>query len=504
MNPSLPPRFFELHEYPFQELCCDLFEKQDNIATCEIYGTRGQRQLGIDLLAHCKNGSGIEVGQCKCYENIGAAEIEEASDDFFRHLAHWKARGVKRFILFVACDLDKTQHQEKILEQKPRFALEGILYEAWSARVLRQKLSPHRDVVSRHIHFQDIVDSICGEPVRETSPLQSRSSGTALAIDVLGNTIGNLATQLSKEKSREVDEIRELYRNGQQKEATLKLRTLKNEATYQMLDASLRARVDRMLAIYILNGSGDLAEAQALADQAHELDSNADERVLRILLVYHKSGPEAALSALPPPSTIELLNLQLVVLLQLGRITEIRSIVETQAGSLHLDAESRRIYTWALLLQGDIAGAQVEIQKAFTEKPNWQSVHSLFAIVDYLSALSVSAFPRRPIILPTPIPWILVKRDQESQTRLRRAREQFERLATIADNEERRIFKQWEFACLANDPEKQMEAEDLCQIILTEDPCNAVALSWAIARNYKIDLQNSKEALEASLQEFRS
>ena len=60
MNPSLSPPFYELDEYTFQDLCCDLFARQPGIATCNVYGKRGQRQRGIDLLAH-RSGDGKEV-----------------------------------------------------------------------------------------------------------------------------------------------------------------------------------------------------------------------------------------------------------------------------------------------------------------------------------------------------------------------------------------------------------------------------------------------------------
>jgi hypothetical protein len=62
MNSSLSPPFHELDEYTFQDLCCDVFARQPGIATCDPYGTRGQKQRGIDLLARRTGGDGIEVG----------------------------------------------------------------------------------------------------------------------------------------------------------------------------------------------------------------------------------------------------------------------------------------------------------------------------------------------------------------------------------------------------------------------------------------------------------
>jgi hypothetical protein len=75
MNSSFSPNFYELEEYPFQRFCCDLFRAQENIASCDEYGLRGQAQKGIDLLAQRRDESGQEVGQCKCYREFPHGKI---------------------------------------------------------------------------------------------------------------------------------------------------------------------------------------------------------------------------------------------------------------------------------------------------------------------------------------------------------------------------------------------------------------------------------------------
>jgi hypothetical protein len=45
LRPGAPPALHTIGEYPFQELCRDLFNMEAEIATCEIYGTRGQAQM---------------------------------------------------------------------------------------------------------------------------------------------------------------------------------------------------------------------------------------------------------------------------------------------------------------------------------------------------------------------------------------------------------------------------------------------------------------------------
>src|SRR3712207_3865025 len=133
-----PPPFQDLDEYTFQDLCRDILDHEPEVATCDIYGKRGQRQLGIDLFAPRKGGSGLDVGQCKCYRTFGPKQIEAASDEFLDHWDRWwSKRNVKRFVLFVSCDLESRGCADKILEERDRFAQYGVEYEAWSSAKIR-------------------------------------------------------------------------------------------------------------------------------------------------------------------------------------------------------------------------------------------------------------------------------------------------------------------------------------------------------------------------------
>jgi hypothetical protein len=121
IRPGESPPFHKLGEYTFQDLCRDLFEEEEEIATCNVYGERGQSQDGIDLLCLRRGGDGIEVGQCKSYKDFPPREIREASNKFFEHWDRWSKENVKRFILFVACDLSKRKRVDEIIVQRKRF-----------------------------------------------------------------------------------------------------------------------------------------------------------------------------------------------------------------------------------------------------------------------------------------------------------------------------------------------------------------------------------------------
>ena len=48
---GLPIELHTLADKDFERLCSELFEKEPNIAGCDLYGIEGQKQFGIDLLA---------------------------------------------------------------------------------------------------------------------------------------------------------------------------------------------------------------------------------------------------------------------------------------------------------------------------------------------------------------------------------------------------------------------------------------------------------------------
>jgi tetratricopeptide (TPR) repeat protein len=450
MNPSLTPPFHELGEYPFQDLCCDLFAVQEGIATCNVYGKRGQGQGGIDLLAKLKNGFGVEVGQCKCYATLSPREIRNASAEFFEHLAHWRERNVKRFILFVASELRTTQQQEEVLCQTQRFMQAGITYEAWDANTLRQKLAPHAEIVTRHIQSEEWHRNICGETISAFSQMSSQGRGSTLIIDTLGIQIERLSSGLSKEKAKELEETRELYRLGQHSQAFSRLEAFSREENWLSLEKPLRAKALRLLAIYGLNDRGDIENAESLATQARTLDPEADDSILRTLIVYHRDGPSAALNSISAILNIDTFNFRLALLLQLNMVDEVLSTIAKKPDHLVEDAETNRLHAWALLVKGDIEAAQRRIHMALTDHPAWQGVRFLSAIVGYFSSLSPAVAPHRPITWPEPIDWSFVKRDEDSLIRLRRAEEQFHALASSADPNDKQqpLFTIWRLACL--------------------------------------------------------
>jgi tetratricopeptide (TPR) repeat protein len=499
INPSDPPQFHRLGEYPFQELCHDIFEVQGGIATCEIYGRRGQTQKGIDLLASCDDGESTEVGQCKAEKSFSVPKIINASDEFFAHWEFWKDKKVRRFILFVGCALDDPKVQNEILTQRARFQKVGILYEAWSARTLVTRLSPHRTIAERHIHSREIVDNICGRSFESQS--KAPVPGIDLALSLLGSQIEVFSSEISQVNAEKLERIRELSREGKTDEAYERILEMRTDKSWEMFEKPLQARILRVTGSLVLNAKKDVGEAKTLKEQAAALDPNGDESTLCALIRYYEAGNEGALDELTEPSNINAFNLKIGLLIELARPDEALAAMQRPPANVEPDADTERLHALLLLLRGNLASAQEKIDKALERQPTWQGVRHAYAIINYYSALSGAALPKRFISWPIPIPWPLVKRDDQSQERLRTAESYFARLAADAENndEQRNGFQLWRLACLANDVGRQEEAAQLCLDLLSDNPVDSHTLAWALSRHYDVDLKTMEESLERAL-----
>ena len=181
ISPGDTPPFNRLDEYTFESLCRDLLDAEESVETCDEYGTRGQRQHGVDLLAHRADGCGFELGQCKRYASCTFRKIVEVREKFVEHYGdgkRWQPGTVKRFILFITCDLSSTDLQDTISDEKEKFKHYGIRYEVWGPAKIRNKLRPHPSLVYTYLTNPEYwVKDICGvEPVGPSADELERAS----------------------------------------------------------------------------------------------------------------------------------------------------------------------------------------------------------------------------------------------------------------------------------------------------------------------------------------
>lgn len=489
LKPSLttgaPPPFHQLSEYTFQDLCREVVAEEPNVSTCNVYGTRGQKQHGIDILAQRSANDGIDVVQCKCYEQFPPAEIIAASEEFLAHWSTvWSHESVKRFILIVACDLIQPKRHAEILRQRKRFQEMGIQYEAWSAHDLQTRLRPHPSIVGRYLKSESEhwVKEICGPTAlytHWTAPVGSH---------VARGAAGDLIAALSATVGREIDHVRAHLREGRYDEAAKWLETGMPSDTLRALPTQVQARILRLRASITIELHTEVGRARSLSDDADRLDPEGAEGArLRAVLVLIEKGAEAALGALGTPVDIDGLNLRSALLIESGAADEAAAILSKLDDEKRANHESYRLQTYLALSRGDRDGADRFISLATGLAPQRESVRLMLASVRYAQALCTTTgeetFP-----WPLPIEWWQVRRDDQSRRLLNEAHSIVKELLgrfSLA-GQPRRTLETWAVACLANDPDRQEEARELVGTVLRREPVHTRVIAWATARNIEV------------------
>jgi len=152
---SLP--FRELAWEDFERLCLRLVRREAEIYQCFLYGERGQKQRGIDIIAHCGDFSQKEfrVYQCKREEVFGASKIKKAVEKFIE--GNWDPPP-STFTICSSESLRTTECQDEILKQAHALSDKGVMLGIWDSESLSEYLKVHAD----------LVDDFFGRPWVET------------------------------------------------------------------------------------------------------------------------------------------------------------------------------------------------------------------------------------------------------------------------------------------------------------------------------------------------
>jgi nucleoside phosphorylase/tetratricopeptide (TPR) repeat protein len=329
--------------------------------------------------------------------------------------------------------------------------------------------------------------------------------GYGTTFNVVSSQLDSVARELSDDKSDKLEELRESFREGSTKDAYDGVQKLRQSSNWPAFSNRLRAAILRALAVMTLSlkGTNGITEAEAIAQEASQIEPNEDDVTLRTRIKVVAEGYATALDDLTNPSTLDAYNLRLGLLLETGKIQEALNELHNPPRGINFDAETYRLFALALLASKDIQGAQKQIGKALAERSRRLYIRYTAAVIDYFSALSPLALPPHLVSFPRPVQLSMVKMDAESRERLLRAANEFKEIGDLTDrkSEERMNIGAWRSACIANLPDRQADAVELCKERLTEDPGDARILSWALFRHYEIDLSSSLQVLEQRLEE---
>jgi len=182
---SLP--FEELSWEDFERLILRVVRKESKIVDCSLYGTSGQAQEGIDILATHQEQQSLRICyQCKKVMEFGPASINSAVDKFLS--GKWAQRTYE-FVLCVAISLESTQQQDELDRQRNRLSAKGIKLSVWDA-------APAGALSDRLKRMPELVDDFFGRPWVER--FNGHEAAASLSDRLNGYELGLLRARLLK------------------------------------------------------------------------------------------------------------------------------------------------------------------------------------------------------------------------------------------------------------------------------------------------------------------
>ena len=115
--------FAELTPLDFERLCLRLARHRGDPEHWQLYGTRGQRQGGIDIYVRRTGRDGYDVWQCKRHVSFGPSGIRSAVSAFLA--GSWAARA-EHFVLCTSASLEGTAEAEELERQAARLHKRGL------------------------------------------------------------------------------------------------------------------------------------------------------------------------------------------------------------------------------------------------------------------------------------------------------------------------------------------------------------------------------------------
>ena len=128
----------------FERLCVRLARLESSIEHCQLYGTRGQRQHGIDLYARRTRSSDYVVYQCKRVARFGPTALKAAVTAFRR--GTW-FNSAKEFIICTTTDGSQTRTAEELERQQKSLRKRGILVRLFDRSEVSRLLNDEPSIV---------------------------------------------------------------------------------------------------------------------------------------------------------------------------------------------------------------------------------------------------------------------------------------------------------------------------------------------------------------------
>ncbi|EAY28361.1 NACHT domain-containing protein [Microscilla marina] len=127
----------------FEKLCLRIVQIEYSLDDCEIFGTKGQRQEGIDIYA-LKDNSRYATYQSKRYQQIKDSDLDKIVDKFKKGKLYSKS---DEFVLCTTASMNTTQLQDKFNALKSDLNKSNIQFIKWDKVQLCRILKDHPQIV---------------------------------------------------------------------------------------------------------------------------------------------------------------------------------------------------------------------------------------------------------------------------------------------------------------------------------------------------------------------
>lgn len=163
----------------FERLCLQMARCVGEVEHCQMHGTEGQRDHGVDIYVRLKPPGHYDTRQCKRYKTIKPADVARAVDAFLD--GKWADRS-DAFHLYTSAHTEDTSLVGEIERQAERLRKVGVAFESHGAVEISLILKAHADLVFdffgaewvRRFNGEHALDSLTGRRLDARQVVQLR------------------------------------------------------------------------------------------------------------------------------------------------------------------------------------------------------------------------------------------------------------------------------------------------------------------------------------------
>ncbi len=142
----------------FERLCVRVVRLHGDVEYCSLYGTKGQRQHGIDLYTRAKASDKYHAYQCKRCEEFTVADLKSAVDKFRK--GKWFKR-CSHFFLCTSTSSVSIQLSDEYERKRKDLLADGIDFVIWDREQISMQLKTQPLIVD-DFFGRAWVDAFCG------------------------------------------------------------------------------------------------------------------------------------------------------------------------------------------------------------------------------------------------------------------------------------------------------------------------------------------------------